>query len=155
MNLIKFDKLHLVEIMEWFPDGESISLWGGPNFRFPYSEQSFLSDLNLSKTESFVLTNDLGSAVAFGQYYLRNGRCHLSRLAVSPAERGNGIGKHLIAQLCRQGCDDLKVSSCSLFVMSHNKPALRVYLSSGFRKATYPDEIARDMIYMVWSEPGG
>ena len=151
MNLIKFDKLHLAEIMEWFPDVESISIWGGPNFRFPCSDQSFMSDLDLAKTESFVLTNDLGSILAFGQYYLRNERCHLSRLVVSPTERGNGIGKHLIAQLSLQGCNDLKVGSCSLFVMAHNKPAMRLYLSLGFREAIYPEGMAKDMIYMVWS----
>jgi ribosomal protein S18 acetylase RimI-like enzyme len=150
MNLIKFDKLHLVEIMEWFPNDESISIWGGPGFRFPFTAHSFLSDLDLSKTESFVLANELGSSIAFGQYYMRNERCHLSRLVVSPSERGNGIGKHLIAQLCLQGCDDLKVSGCSLFVMPHNKSAMRVYLSLGFRKAIYPEEISKDMIYMVW-----
>ena len=151
MNLIKFDKLHLAEIMEWFPDVESISIWGGPNFRFPCSDQSFMSDLDLAKTESFVLTNDLGSILAFGQYYLRNERCHLSRLVVSPTERGNGIGKHLIAQLSLQGRNDLKVGSCSLFVMAHNKPAMRLYLSLGFREAIYPEEMAKDIIYMVWS----
>lgn len=152
MNLIKFDKLHLAEIMEWFPDGESISIWGGPSFKFPFTEQSFLADLDLPNTESFVLINDLGSSLAFGQYYMRNERCHLSRLVVSPSERGNGVGKHLIAQLCLQGCDDLKVSGCSLFVMSHNKSAMRVYLELGFRNAICPEEIPKDTIYMVWSK---
>lgn len=151
MNLIKFDKLHLAEIMAWFPDADSISIWGGPNFRFPYSDQSFMSDLDLSTTESFVLTNDLGSILAFGQYYLRNERCHLSRLVVSPFERGKGIGKHLIAQLSLQGRNDLKLGSCSLFVMAHNKSALRLYLSLGFREAIHPGEMAEDMIYMVSS----
>lgn len=151
MNLIKFDKLHLAEIMEWFPDKESISIWGGPNFRFPYSDQSFMSDLDLSKTESFVLTNDLGSILAFGQYYLRNERCHLSRIVVSPFERGNGIGKHLIAQLSLQGRSDLKVGGCSLFVTAHNKSAMKLYLSLGFREAIYSEEMAKDMIYMVRS----
>lgn len=151
MKLIKFDKSHLAEIMEWFPDGASIAIWGGPGFRFPFTEQSFLTDLDLSNTVSFVLTSDLGSSLAFGQYYMRNERCHLSRLVVSPSGRGNGVGKHLIAQLCLQGCDDLKVSGCSLFVMSHNKSAVRLYLSLGFRNANCPEEISKDMIYMVRS----
>jgi len=151
MNLIKFDKSYLAEIMKWFPNEESISIWGGPNFRYPYSDESFMNDLNLPKTESFVLTNDFGSILAFGQYYLRNQRCHLSRLVVSPFERSNGIGKYLIAQLSLQGQEDLKVKSCSLFVMADNKPAMKLYLSLGYREDIYPEEVAKDMIYMVLS----
>ncbi|MFT6735013.1 MAG: ribosomal protein S18 acetylase RimI-like enzyme [Polaribacter sp.] len=151
MNLIKFNKLHLTEVMEWFPNEESISIWGGLNFRFPYSAQSFMIDLDLSNTESFVLINDLGSTLAFGQYYRRNERCHLSRLVVSPFERGNGVGKHLIAQLSLQGRNDLKVGSCSLFVMTYNKLAMKLYLSLDFRKTIYPSEIGNDMVYMVWT----
>jgi len=154
MNLTKFDKLHLAKIMEWFPDEDSTSIWGGPNFRYPYSDQSFMNDLDLFKAESFVLTNDLGSILAFGQYYLRNERCHLSRLVVSPFDRGNGIGKHLIAQLSLHGRNDLKVDSCSLFVMADNKPAMKLYLSLGYREAIYPEEVAKDMIYMVWTSDG-
>jgi len=151
MNLIKFDKLHLAKIMGWFPDEGSISTWGGPNFRFPYSAQTFMSDLDLSKTESFVLADDLGLTLAFGQYYLRNKRCHLSRLVVSPFERGHGIGKHLIAKLSLKGRHDLKVGGCSLFVMAANKLAMKLYLSLGYTEATYPEEIEKDMKYMVWS----
>ncbi|MFT7559466.1 MAG: hypothetical protein ACI93R_001377 [Flavobacteriales bacterium] len=43
-------------------------MWGGPHFRFPYSEHSFMCDLGLSHTESFILRDDLGTVLSFGQY---------------------------------------------------------------------------------------
>lgn len=149
MNLIKFDESHLAELMTWFPTQKSASTWGGPDFRFPFTGPSFMNDLNLRSTNSFVLVNDSLRPVAFGQYYLRNQRCHLSRLAVSPAQRGGGIGSDLIAQLSARGQIELMVTSCSLFVMADNKPAKRLYLSLGFIEAEYPQEIEADMIYMI------
>lgn len=149
MKLIKFDESHLAELMGWFPTQKSVAPWGGPEFRFPFTELSFLSDLNLGSTNSFVLVNDALLPVAFGQYYLRKQRCHLSRLAVSPLMRGGGIGRELIAQLSVQGQAALMVDSCSLFVMADNKAAMRLYITLGFTKTVYPQEIEADVIYMV------
>lgn len=149
MNLIEFDASHISVMMQWFPDHKSTAIWGGPNFRYPYSKQSFMHDLNLDHAASFVLMSDQGTVLAFGQYYQRNKHCHLSRLVVSPLERGNGLGKQLINLLSLKGSKALQLKSCSLFVMAYNTAAIKLYLSLGFRQAVYPDNTADDIVYML------
>jgi ribosomal protein S18 acetylase RimI-like enzyme len=88
--------------------------------------------------------------LAFGQYYLRLGNCHLGRLIVNPNFRGQGIASHLINQLSTLGRSDLRTDSCSLFVLGHNKSAIKVYTKLGFSMADYPEEIPlKNCFYMV------
>ncbi|MFT7559465.1 MAG: ribosomal protein S18 acetylase RimI-like enzyme [Flavobacteriales bacterium] len=69
---------------------------------------------------------------------------------VSPLHRGKGLGKQLIDQLSLKGRDHLKVHERSLFVMTINGPAMKLYSSLGYKEATYPEDIAKNMIFMVW-----
>lgn len=148
-NLQPFTSKKLPQLLKWFPDAASISLWGGPHFRHPYTQQSFLEDLNLGNTQAFYLNNEDNEMVAFGQFYLRQQRCHLGRLVVSPEQRGQGNGKELINQLCKRGRQELNRRECSLFVLRHNSQAKTLYTSLGFEVYNYPETIADDMIYMV------
>lgn len=45
MKLVAATKEHVVEMMAWFPDRDSCGYWGGPMFRFPFTERSFLEDV--------------------------------------------------------------------------------------------------------------
>jgi ribosomal protein S18 acetylase RimI-like enzyme len=102
---------------------------------------------------SYSLTGDNDELLGFGQYYLREGRCHLARLVISPDHRSRAAGAFLIRELCQLGCNELPASECSLFVMEFNTPAVRLYARLGFSLATYPGEplhIER-CVYMVAS----
>ena len=59
----------------------------------------------------------------------------------------------MILELCRIGSDELRVDSYSLFVMSNNTPALRLYDRIGFAPVAYPDPSSKleGMVYMVAS----
>ncbi|MDH5254918.1 MAG: GNAT family N-acetyltransferase, partial [Gammaproteobacteria bacterium] len=85
-----------------------------------------------------MITPD-GTLAAFGQYYRRLDRCHLSRLAVAPALRGQGIGTRLVRELRRLGGAELGVASYSLFVLPGNEPAVRLYRRLGFSAVPYPE----------------
>ena len=76
--------------------------------------------------------------MAFGQYYLREKRCHLGRLVVNPSKRGQGIVATLVARLAVKGKDHLKVKTCSLFVFEDNTHAIRAYHKLGFEQSKYP-----------------
>jgi ribosomal protein S18 acetylase RimI-like enzyme len=80
-----------------------------------------------------------GELLGFGQYYLRVGRCHLARLAISPIHRGRALGVILIRELCRRGCDEMRVDHCSLFVDPGNAPAIHLYKRLGFTPMAYPE----------------
>jgi ribosomal protein S18 acetylase RimI-like enzyme len=141
---------HLLEVMSWFDDEQSLLIWSGPNFRYPYDLSSFREDLNLKELNSFVLRDEKLTTLAFGQYYLRLGRCHLGRLVVNPNCRGQGIAKQLMNKLLEAGKRDLAVNEASLFVLEHNKFAIKSYQSFGFQFTPYPNELPiENCLYMT------
>ena len=144
--------------MSWFPDERSCRTWGGPEFRFPFTEGTFAEDAKLTSLPTWALVQGAGAFVGFGQFYLRAGRCHLGRLAIAPALRGRGLGSRLVHELCQRGKADLGVESFSLFVLPGNERALRLYQRLGFTAVPYPEPLPglKATIYMValHLEPG-
>ena len=139
---------HLLEIMSWFPSRESCQIWGGPEFRFPFTAQSFHADCHL-ELPSRVLLDGGGMLCGFGQYYLRARRCHLARLAIAPSLRGRGLGTLLIELLSDAGKAALGVEYCSLFVSIANTNAMALYERLGFARAAYPGDPIPGCHYMV------
>lgn len=156
MNLQRFDVAQLPELMQWFPDEVSLRTWGGPHCRHPFDERTFREDSKVDELPTWSLVASDGSLCAFGQYYLRVGRCHLGRLAVAPVWRGRGMGRRLVQELCRIGAPDLGTREFSLFVYDSNTVALRLYRSLGFVAVPYPEPSRglEGMLYMVAASPG-
>ena len=128
------------EVMSWFPDAESVDIWGGPRFRYPFTAETFRADCRIDLMTSYVLRSEDGRLAAFGQSYERDGRGHLARLVASPSLRGQGVGKQLIRMIITALEETNDYDECSLFVYRHNLPAYRCYLSLGFRVVAYPDD---------------
>jgi ribosomal protein S18 acetylase RimI-like enzyme len=151
LTLQPFQPAELRELMSWFPEAAGCRAWGGPEFRHPFTEDSFQADAKLQQLPSWSLLNDDRSLCAFGQYYSRLGRCHLGRLAVAPGLRGRGIGGALVRELARRGLADFDADSCSLFVLPGNERAARLYRRLGFVAAAYPepDPMFEACTYMV------
>ena len=139
LSLQAFQSSDLRELMSWFPDRDSCRVWGGPGFRHPFTETTFREDARVRELASWSMVNGDVAFCAFGQYYLRLGRCHLGRLAVSPAMRGRGIGSALVRQLAERGLAEFGVDACSLFVLPSNERAARLYSRLGFVAQPYPE----------------
>lgn len=153
MVIQPFDDARLPELMRWFPDRQSCRVWGGPEFRFPFTEASFREDAKLGSLPSWAFVGNGRTLAGFGQCYLRAGRCHLGRLAIAPAFRGQGLGSTLVRELCNRGRAEFGVESCSLFVMPSNLRAKKLYERLGFRQAPYPEPSPEleAFIYMITS----
>jgi ribosomal protein S18 acetylase RimI-like enzyme len=152
LRLVKGAPEHVAAIMAWFPERRSCLVWGGPRFRFPFTPATFAEDTRADSLPTYVLASASGDVLAFGQYYLRIGRCHLARLAVAPSRRGTGLGRTLVASLAEIGVQDLGVSECSLFVLADNLPAVRLYEKLGFVRTAYPGPAEADLVgvdYMI------
>jgi ribosomal protein S18 acetylase RimI-like enzyme len=149
MTIVPVDESHLVTMMDWFPDADACLVWGGAQFAFPFTAESFRRDSRVDELPSFALLDDAGDFVGFGQYYRRNGRCHLARLAVSPAHRGRGYGTALVESLSRRAHEAFGMNEYSLFVLEHNVDARRLYTRLGFAPAPYPETLPPDHVYMV------
>lgn len=141
---------YLNRMHAWFPDAERCLQWGGPRFRFPYTPESFAADCGIDQLASYAMLNQADELLAFGQYYRRLDRCHLGRLAVNPAHRGQGHGVRLIAALSHLGRQDLDTTECSLFVLADNPPANALYRKLGFEVTDYPyDDIDLEHFYYM------
>jgi len=128
------------EVMNWFPDADAVLLWGGPEFRYPFTAATFREDCRISSMNSYSLRNPDGVLAAFGQSYERYGRGHLARLVSNPEFRGAGAGKRLISMIIAALDAAHDYDEYSLFVFRHNEPAYRCYLASGFVVREYPDD---------------
>lgn len=150
MNFSRFDPAQLPELMSWFPDGDSLRIWGGPEFRFPFTAETFRKDSKVDEIDSWSLVGDDGALAAFGQCYLRVGRCHFGRVGVSPRLRGGGHGTRLFREMARWGIAEFGERELSLFVRRDNEAAYRLYLRLGFHEVPYPDpDFMTDSRYMI------
>ena len=126
------------ELMDWFPDAESVDIWGGPRFRYPFTRRSFIEDCRIKRMTSYSLRRFDGALLAFGQVYVRDSRAHLARLIANPALRRLGYGRLLIEKIIGVIRREGEHAAVSLFVYRHNEPAYRCYRSLGFSVQDYP-----------------
>ena len=151
MTLQPLNNTHIIELMSWFNNQNETAQWAGPYFRYPFTKKTFIEDLNLDDSASFVLVGQQNILLAFGQYYQRKNKCHLARLVVNPIYRGEGIAATLIKELCKHGQLNLNVTDSSLFVYENNIAAVLAYKKLGFivaanqEKSSLPD----NCVYMV------
>jgi len=121
-----------------FP-ADAVNIWGGPDFRYPFTAETFREDCHFQAMESFSLRNAEGQLAAFGQAYERDGRGHLARLVSDPAMRRQGAGRQLIERIIMLLEETRDYEEYSLFVYRHNIPAYQCYLSLGFVVRDYPE----------------
>lgn len=151
MQLIRSSKPHIREIMSWFPDQLTCAQWGGPAMRFPFTEERFLEDIHWGKMPSYSAVNAADELLGFGQFYEKQGRCHLARLAIAPELRGQGLGRTFISSLMKISADLLGLNEFSLYVLEWNTSAVCCYQSLGFRQEKAPEvlEGLEDCIFMI------
>lgn len=125
--------------MGWFPDKNSVDIWGGPAFRFPFTKETFIEDCLWDEMQPFCLRDPNGTLVAFGQIAERYGRIHMARLVVESGYRSRGVGKRLIEMLLLAGQSRFACEEAGLFAYRHNAPALGCYQSLGFLITEYPE----------------
>jgi ribosomal protein S18 acetylase RimI-like enzyme len=132
--LVEVEPSHLAVLRSWWSDAASVLAWAGPRFRYPFDEVTFREDLRLEDCTSRILLGRAGEVLGFGQFYLREERVHLARLAVAPGVRGAGIGGALVRQLLRLGDQMSGRRDASLFVLASNQVAWRCYAREGFEE---------------------
>ena len=143
MKFQRFDPAQVAELMAWFADEESLRIWAGPDFRFPFTAATFREDSKVDSIDSFSLVAGSGSMAAFGQCYLRAGRCHFGRVVVAPSRRSQGLGTRLLRDMAAWGRDEFGPRELSLFVSKTNPLAQRLYARLGFRPAWSSMELTR------------
>lgn len=139
-SLVRVAESDVDELMTWFPTRESVDVWGGPIFRFPFTRESFLEDCRWKEFDTYRLQDVHGTFAAFGQIGERYGRSHFARLVANPEMRGCGVGSRLMNHLMDEARQLHHNDEFGLFVYRDNKPALSCYRSVGFEISDYPDD---------------
>lgn len=144
------------QLMAWFDSAERTRRWGGPNFDYPFTRESFLRDLKWSAVHSFCLVDEHDVMLGFGQFYERFGRNHLARIAVAPDARGRGHGVVLVNGLIAAADALFPGRDSSLYVYHDNSAAIACYRRAGFTESPSPDEgeTFNDCLFMVASNAG-
>ncbi len=152
MKLRRAVESDLAALMGWFPDAHSTDIWSTPNFRFPFTKETFRKDAHWDELDSYCLVADDGDLLAFGQFYEHFNRVHLARLIVNPNRRGQGCGTELVRRLMEAGHRKLGHDEYSLYVYGWNTPAVACYRSVGFIEHAPPKDDPKsldDCMFMV------
>ena len=138
MKLIVATEADISHLMSWFPTSRSVAIWGGPNFRYPFTAETFFEDVCWQQIDSYRLVDPAGDILAFGQIYERHGHVNLARLVVSPKRRRQGIGKQLVALLMEKGRESLPLQEYSLYVCQRQLSRTGLLGGPGIRGAAQP-----------------
>jgi len=137
-RLLKADAAMIDTLRAWFDSEEAVTNWGGPDFRFPFSRESFRQDCRWPELNSYALLDESNTIVGFGQFYPSNNYVRIARIGVNPDSRQRGYGRLLMLMLMTEGRRVLGLSDCCLFVMKDNVAASALYHSLGFEIADFP-----------------
>lgn len=151
MRFRRADTTDISELMQWFDSPENCKLWGGPEFEYPFTAETFFRDLKWSSIDSYSLVDASGEVVGFGQVYDKLNRHHLARIVINPKHRGKGHGAELLASLIGEGRNADPQKEYSLYVYKRNSVAIRCYRGVGFEEHALPTDDAGfdNCVFMV------
>lgn len=109
--------------------------WPGRTKGAPLDEAEFTAIAQLPGHLSRCLVGADGAPQAFGQVWTdAQGAVHLVRLIVDTARRGQGLGRVLCRHLLADAMARSRDGRVRLKLRRDNAPALRTYVSAGFRE---------------------
>ena len=124
---------HLRAVLHWINSAEELRLWGGPLLTFPPDVGKTWREIGAEDGNTFVLLDAAGSVAGFGQVLAHgSGVSHLGRIIVSPALRGQGVGRLLCEQLIAAALERHHPERITLNVYKSNTSAVELYRSLGF-----------------------
>ena len=127
------DPRDLSTVLAWIHSPEDLRLWGGPLLTYPPDEVKTWREICADEYNTFALVDPAGSLVGFGQTFPRlPDTVHLGRIILSPAVRGQGLGRVLVRALINSALEQFHPAVITLNVYSANLPAVQLYRSLGF-----------------------
>lgn len=128
-------------VASWPESSGATQRWAGPGVPFPLPPEWFAQVLELEVRPGWVLLDEQGVCVGFGQYWMTGtgtgtgtGTAHLGRIIVSPLARGRGLGRLLVQSLSAQALRESGIQRLTLRVYRDNTAAVALYRDLGFQQ---------------------
>ena len=137
--LVPFAPEHFSVLSGWFSSEADVVQWGGPMLSFPLGREqleAMLAEADaVPPTRLCWMGEREGALVGHGQlgFDWRNGNALLSRVAVAPSARGQGLAAPMLRRVVRQAFARPEIKRVELNVYAGNAPAIRAYERLGFK----------------------
>ncbi|MFB4165137.1 GNAT family N-acetyltransferase [Alteribacillus sp. JSM 102045] len=141
IRFLPFERADFDQLIQWIPDARFLLQWGGPHFTFPLNEsqlEEYIKNTNKTGASRFINKVVDSSGVTVGHISLgsvdrHNRSARIGKVLVGEQKnRGQGIGRKMIKEICHISFDELNMHRVSLGVWDFNKPAIRCYEKAGF-----------------------
>lgn len=136
-------------------DVESVLALDRASFRTPWSRADFEGELTNPLALYLVAELD-GAVIAYAGSWIVFDECHVTNIAVSPEQRGKGVGTLLVQTLIDQA-QTRGAQSFTLEVRPSNEAALALYRRFGFvkegRRKRYYADTGEDAL-ILWRRGG-
>ncbi|MFA4834989.1 MAG: GNAT family protein [Dehalococcoidia bacterium] len=138
MKLIPFSHSHFSELASWFSCERDVVQWGGTLVSFPLdiSQLKVMLDEGVGCSPARIcwMAESKGILVGHAQLGIdyRNGNATLSRVAVKPSVRGQGLTNSMLSLVIDEAFAIPGVLRVELNVYDWNTPAIKVYERLGF-----------------------
>ncbi|MEX0853559.1 MAG: GNAT family protein [Bauldia sp.] len=127
------------EMARWFVDLTELAQWGGPEVRFPLTDDqlaAWIGEGAKARPRTCFTAPD-GTDKPIGHVQFLHDRARLwvriGRFGVAPARRGAGFGAALFDEAVRIAFAEMEAETVELGVLTTNDRARRLYLRAGFR----------------------
>jgi RimJ/RimL family protein N-acetyltransferase len=131
-------------VVEWIPDAAALHLFTGTRFTWPLTLEQLGSLAATPRWTDWTLVDASNPLVSLGHVELAfvDGpddppTARISRVLVSPAQRGRGLGR-VLAALAVEMARDLGARRVELAVIAGNERAERIYAALGFTPSARP-----------------
>ena len=126
-------------------------------FAKPWTRADFVREVTSNQCARYLVAEKDGQIVGFAGAWMVLDEAHVTNIAITEAERGNGYGKRLTKALLQYAAN-LGVGYTTLEVRRSNERAQRLYKSLGFeyvgvRKKYYTDNGEDAFLYCCQRMP--
>lgn len=132
------------EVTSWFADAGELRFFAGRRLRWPLDSGQWRSIRVDPSVKAWTgVFGDDPTPIAHAEMVTESPvRVRLARLAVSPGERGRGVGRALMPILLAK-CRDAGFRLVSLAIHPDNTSAVRAYRTFGFKPLADTDSSGR------------
>ncbi|HEV7317091.1 MAG TPA: GNAT family protein [Ensifer sp.] len=135
-----FTQRYVAEILDWFASLEAVVQWGGTDLSHPLDaaqiEAMLAETTGAEPARSMLAGLADGKLAGHAQVALdwKNGVGRLSRVAINPRMRGQGLAQPFLREVANRFFANPAFERLELNVYTFNDAAVRTYRSLGFRE---------------------